>query len=235
MKFLSTLLCSVAVSSVYSLVPREDCATQMGNIQECVSISSLQSDKLDEQCRILTSDKCKNLFNDPFSVLTSCKDDATAKSTFNDNNMAAYRFLSVAGCTTDGNNKYCPVSAIVQGGTNFQTLVNDSCSSKACSNALNHYFEYSAKVAGENEVFKKMKEELNADACVKQNVNDVTNGNGNVSTVTGNVNTNNNSNTNNNNSSNNNNSNNNSSDAKLTAKINGSLLFTMLLAYVFLF
>jgi len=210
MKFFIPTLLMAAASLVLAAEETVDCATQIKELTEsCMVIPT--KDNVKEICKTMGAEKCQNFYNDPFSVATACKDDATAKSKFNDKDIATFKYQATIACTTDGDGKECPVNKLaINDFLDVDNSVKKSCYSKACSDALNVFFDKFLEIQKKNEKYENMKKELNSSDCTKQQKNDVKG------------------------SSEDEGKSDDTSDARLAAKIGGSVLLSLLLS-LFLF
>jgi len=201
MKFIIPTLLLAAASLV---IAEEDCASQIKELTESCMVVPAQ-DNVKEICKTMGAEKCQKFYNDPFSVATACKDDATAKSKFSDKEIATYKYHATIACTTDKDGKECPVNKFaINDFLELETSVQKSCYSKECSEALNVFFEKFLENQKKNTKYENMKKELNSSDCTKQHAESESN------------------------------SNDDSSDARLAAKIGGSVLLSLLLSLAFL-
>jgi len=150
----------------------QDCMSQVEDLTEECLILTIDESNYEESCKKLLGEKCQKFLNDPFSVATACKSDPTFSSIFTDQAMEGLKIAANVSCAKDGTGKKCPVADLSML-ISFETenLVKDSCPSKTCSNALGQYLDYALKT-NENADYKKMKEELAAEDCVKQQKDD---------------------------------------------------------------
>jgi len=203
----------------------EECSEQILDITKNCLIS-ITEDNYEEGCAKLLEEKCQKFLNDPFSVATSCKaDDEDFKSVFNEESMEILRMTANVSCAKDSTGKKCPVSSIyISKKEDYsENLVKESCSSKTCANALNQFIDFTIKTMGSEETLEKMKTDLNADECVKQQKDD-TNSSGGApagnapagDAPTGDK-------------------NDDSSDARLAVKIGGTLILSLLLSLIAIF
>jgi len=210
MKFYIQALLIAVTSSVLAntFSKRDECEDQINDIKDNCMIKEITKDNYKEACEKLKTEKCQHFFIDPFSVAKACIGNPSAvDESFDDKSVNEVKKAYKLSCSIDGDGKECPVNSVyLNKSTEYNNnLVKDSCPSKTCSDALNEYID-NILADGPNETLENMKKELNDKDCVSQNKDDEDNFNNNNKV---------------------------SGSTRLTAKIGGSLLLTLLLSYIF--
>ncbi|OUM65091.1 hypothetical protein PIROE2DRAFT_60259 [Piromyces sp. E2] len=172
MKFVFSFLFLLATSSVYSnvilgrdslnheIVARDACEDQMKEYNDCLNENDLKG---------LCSSKCKKLFDDPAKALSKCGDQVKIIESGMEILKNTYNVI----CATDGGGNACPFTqSIINNEDNISSkdtekIIEDTCKSKLCTDALVEYFKSPLFVGGDtdNEVVTK----LNSKECRDKN------------------------------------------------------------------
>ena len=158
MKF-STLVSLVAASSAALAFPFKkkdipgvnvECVTAIkAQISDCITSEQITFSNLESICSAYKSEKCQTFFNSSISSIPACSGEVKDVV----NSVEKSIKLHVASvidlkCAKDENGNICPISNyVIQNGDipsdpsdpNWQQAVQDTCKSKACSEAFINY------------------------------------------------------------------------------------------------
>ncbi|KAL6593473.1 hypothetical protein LY90DRAFT_702096 [Neocallimastix californiae] len=147
--FLTTLL---AVSSVFSYAMKREeneCEKEIKIFTDCRKlIETWTNSNFESNCELYNSKVCKDFFKNPNEITSSCEDEEKMKLDIQEDiSMDFFKAQAKYYCSTDENNRACPiVQSILNGKGNDEDVLKvvklEVCRSKKCIDAALEFEEY---------------------------------------------------------------------------------------------